>query len=261
MSEETVEERTTESTAAWWEGLEPGTLYGLEVVPVDEDGQTGAPFYLTVATAEAEKPPAPPMSAWSENPGEATDEVVVEWTEVERAHSYTLRLIDDEGEAVDEKEVEATEPGTDHRHTLEGEQYQLYGIEVVAHNEIGDATAEDEAGPHHWLGGWAPPEPIVSHATDERWEYDRATRGPAYMAGEVLVEGEPEQRDVLILDRLTFGVLYRPRVGSDGKWEVRNITAPPRQTWRAYMALIRDLDGAYNAEVIDHIRPVLTEED
>ena len=185
---ELIEERTTTDEGAWFQGLQADTLYGLEVVPVDEDGNEGTPIQATMSTSAAEAPPEPPMAALSERPGVSDTEVAVDWNEVERAHSYTLHIVDQDGQVVDEVAVEAEEPGTEHRHTLTGTTCTLYDVQLVAHNEVADTQATMDAGPWYWRGGGIEPALTVSHVTGEQWTYDRGTRYPAYMAGQVLVE-------------------------------------------------------------------------
>jgi|GEM_PF-4266616 len=258
---ELIEERTTTDEGAWFQGLQADTLYGLEVVPVDEDGNEGTPIQATMSTSAAEAPPEPPMAALSERPGVSDTEVAVDWNEVERAHSYTLHIVDQDGQVVDEVAVEAEEPGTEHRHTLTGTTCTLYDVQLVAHNEVADTQATMDAGPWYWRGGGIEPALTVSHVTGEQWTYDRGTRYPAYMAGQVLVDGDPAARDVLVLDRRTYELLYRPRVGADGTWEVRNISAPPRRDWRAYLVIARDPQARYNSQIIDHVKPVVLSEE
>lgn len=256
-----IEERTTSEESGWFVGLEAGTPYGLEVIAVAGDGTESDPYFWTDSTSAAEAPPDPPMDAMSEPPGTSSDGVGVEWEEVESAHSYTLRLVDGEGQVVDSVSIDAMEPGTAHAHTLTGTHFTAYDVELVAHNEHADTTATMEAGPHYWRGGGVELALAASHVTGTPWTYDRDTRYPAYMAGRVFVDGEAKARDVLILDRRTYRLLYRPRVHADGTWEVANLVEPPRRDWRAYMVIARDPQARYNSQIIDHVKPVIMDPD
>lgn len=255
MAETVIEELTTTEDSRWFEGLTPETLYGIEVIAVNAEGAESPAYQLTGATSEALPPGLPPINAYSGAPGEEPGAVRVDWTEAERAATYTLRLLQADGQAVDELELTATEPGATHRDTLSGEPHTMYTVELTAYNSEGTAVASYKAGARHWLGADADAAPVVSQNTGEPWDYDRTTRWPRYLSGQVRIQGQPAQREVLILDRLTLRTLYRPRVGGDGRWMVANITRPPRDDWRQYAVLVRDLDGNHNAQIVDHVAP------
>lgn len=256
MAEELVEERTITDTEAWFEGLDADQLYGLEVIPVDTDGNEGDPIYLMRETRAAEAPAEPDTTANTRAVFGDEPTITVQLTEATGAHTYRARVLDSDDTVVEEQEWTAQGEGTTHELSVTVPGSDFYFAEVEAINEVGTTTVKHpDIGVGVYAGGGASPEPTVSHATEEEWTYDSETRYPAYMAGQVFVDGTPAQRDVLILDRITFDILYTPRVHDDGTWEVRNITKPPRDIWRAYAAVFRDIEGAYNAEIIDHIEP------
>ena len=248
--------QTTTEPAAWFDALSAETEYGIELYIEDSDGNTHGPWYETAFTRPADPPEAPRIEVW---PGLATDtpQVWVRWTEVASAYEYAVRLKDESDTVVDSLTRTATAPGTVNEAAFPGSLHQLCTVEVEAINSAGSAIAAEDGGPRHWLGGTFTRPVATSHATATFGEFDESTNYPAYMQGQVFVDGAPAQRDVLVIDRLTFEPLYRPKVDSAGNWQVRNIADPPRAEWRAYMAVFRDLPGEYNAEVIDHIKPAM----
>lgn len=253
-----VGNKTTAETNAWFQALTADQIHGIEVTPVAADGTLGTPIYALSNTRPLEAPPKPIFAAWAEAVFGANPKVVFEFTETTGAHTYQARVKDSSGVLVKAWEWAAITEGTNHQASTVVAPDGAYSVELDAINEVGIASRlENQIGVGVYAGGGGDGGLQISHRTGTKFTFDRTTRFPAYMAGQVLVDGDPAARDVLVIDRRTQTLLYRPRVGTDGRWEVRNITNPPRRDWRAYLVIARDPQARYNSQIIDHVKPVI----
>ena len=209
--------------------------------------------------------PAPPMpharlvSPW----GDPKVEVFWPGLNGHRAVMTLKRYYLDDEEEVAEAEFKREDEDMPHTEVLVPDGPGVYDVEATVYDEDDEAVdsfAWRGFGVEAFLGTAEQPVATTSHRTAEKFVYDRKARYPAYLAGQVLLEGEPTEHDVLVLDNREFTLLYRPRVGSDGKWEVRNIPRPPRRDWRGFMVIARDSRRRYNSQVIDHVKPKMVEE-
>ena len=72
------------------------------------------------------------------------------------------------------------------------------------------------------------------------------------LAGTVLVGGLPEERLVVVIDRVTFVILASTRSGPTGAWEITGIPEYPEGSLLV-VAPGSDGENSYNALIFDYI--------